>query len=194
MDPSEYFKILRKEDIARRYFVMNSFDGALTICGVIIAIYLSGINEAKVVIISCLGAAIAMLVSGFLGAYSAEKAERHRSIKELEKHLLRDLDRTIIEKKFEKIAILVALVDGFSPLFASLIIISPFIISQLGLLSLNYAFVSSMLLVITILFFLGIFVAKVGEEKNLFFSGIKMVSAGFIVGIIIVVLEFLKII
>ena len=127
MDLRRYLKIVKEEEIARRYFVMNSFDGALTILGIVIAVYISGERNTTLIIISSLGAAIAMAVSGIWGAYSIERAERQRSLRELEMHLLSDLDETEIERKVNITTILVALVDGFSPLLVSIVTITPFL-------------------------------------------------------------------
>ncbi len=187
------FKFLLKDEIARRYFVMNSFDGALTILGVMIALWLTDVTEAKLIIVSCLGAGIAMLVSGVYGAYAAEKAERNRELKELEKHMMTDLDETRIGEKFEQLSVLIALVDGLSPLLVSLILIVPFILSQFNFISLDYAFAVSFLLVAVILFFLGTFVGKISGENSLK-SGAKMVSAGIVVSIIFFGLELLKVV
>lgn len=187
-----YIRILKDEEIARRYFVMNSFDGALTILGIITAMYIVGKHEVSLVVISSLGAAIAMAVSGIWGAYAVERAERLRSLRELERHLLVDLNETEIEKKISVITILVALVDGLSPLLVSLILISPFLISQFGLMNVENAFYFSFILVILILFLLGVFVGKIAKE-NYLKSGFKMLLAGIVVGIIIYILEFIKI-
>lgn len=194
MNLLEYFGILKKEDIARRYFVMNSFDGTLSILGVIIALWLAGVTESKLIIVSCLGIAVALFVSGSWSAYAAEKAERTRTLKELERHLMTDLDETKIGEKFSNLVILIALVNGFSPMLVSLILISPFIMAQFGLFSINYAFILSMGLIISILFSLGVIVGKIGEDENLFFGGMKMVSAGIVVAIIVFTLEIFKVI
>lgn len=188
----EYFKILKEEDIARRYFVMNSFDGTLVVLGVVIAMYFAEINEARIVIISCLGAAIAMTVSGIWSAYAAERAERLKSLMELERHLLRDLNETKVSKEMERISLLIALVNGLSPLFVSFVLISPFVISQLGVLPLEFAFYSSMTLVLIVLFLIGVFVGMIGRE-DIMRSGFKMVLAGIVVGIIVYLLELLKV-
>ncbi len=192
MTLAEYFRILREEDIARRYFVMNSFDGTLVVLGVIVAMYFSGINDARIVIISCLGASIAMAVSGIWSAYAAERAERTKSLIELERHLLRDLSETKVSKEMERIAILVALVNGFSPLLVSLVLISPFFISHLGLLPIGFAFYLSIILVIVVLFLIGVFVGIIGKE-DIVKSGSKMVMAGIVVGIIMYLLELMKV-
>ena len=52
--------ISQSYDIARRYFVVNSFDGALTMLGLLSGFYVSEAVELSVVIPACLGAAIAL--------------------------------------------------------------------------------------------------------------------------------------
>ena len=147
MNILRYFRIVRDEEIARRYFVMNSFDGALTILGIIIAVFVAGEKRASLIIISSLGAAVAMAISGIWGAYSIEKAERTNSLRELERHLLTDLDETELEKDLNVTTVLIALVDGFSPMLVSLIIISPFFLTQAGVLAIQDAFYISLSLI-----------------------------------------------
>ncbi|RLI92504.1 MAG: hypothetical protein DRO89_01965 [Candidatus Altiarchaeales archaeon] len=193
MEIVKYLRILREEEIARRYFVMNSFDGVLVALGVVIAMYLTGIDEPRVVIVSCLGAAIAIAVSGVWSAYAAERAERMKALRELERHMLKDLGETRIGKRVQIMSFLIALVNGLSPLFVSLVLIFPFVISQFDLLPLELAFYSSITLILTVLFLLGVFVGKIGEE-NLMKSGMKMVLAGIVVGVIIFILGGLRVV
>ena len=58
-------RITRTHDIMRRYFVVNGFDGALTMLGLIIGFLVSGANGLSVIINVCLGAAIALGVSAW---------------------------------------------------------------------------------------------------------------------------------
>jgi predicted membrane protein (TIGR00267 family) len=191
MDLLKALKELKNEEIARRYFVMNSFDGALTILGIVIAVYISGKHESGLIIISSLGAAVAMAISGIWGAYSIERAERLRVLKELERHLMADLEETEIEKKVNSTTVLVALVDGLSPMLATLLIISPFIASQLGLLEPESAFYYSIAIVVIILFLLGALVGHVAKEDRAK-SGAKMVLAGIAVAVVVLLLDLLK--
>ena len=69
-------EISRTHGIMRRYFVVNGFDGALTMLGLITGFLVSAPVELAVVIGSCLGAAIALGVSGVSSAYISEAAER----------------------------------------------------------------------------------------------------------------------
>ena len=80
----EYDKISNISNIARRVFANNSFDGILTIMGILLGAYYAGIDSAMVIIKTGLGASIAMGVSGAWGAYYTEKAERKKKIHELE--------------------------------------------------------------------------------------------------------------
>ena len=198
MNIPKYFEILKNEGIARRYAIMNSFDGTLTILGVMIAMYFAGVTEARLVIVSSMGVAIALAVSGIWSAYAAEKAERRRALMELERHLMRKLNGTKIGKKTDRIAIMIAMVNGLSPFLISLVLILPFLIFHLGIMrgilsSITLAFYASMALILMVLFMLGVLIGKIGRG-NLLKSGITMASAGIVVGLINYGLEFTKVI
>ena len=91
----KYAEITEVGEIARRYFVMNAFDGSLTTLGIIIGFFLADIGEtatgAETVIVTTLATALAMGISGIWGAYLAERAERIRELKKLERHMMTDL-------------------------------------------------------------------------------------------------------
>ncbi|MHA2315938.1 MAG: VIT1/CCC1 transporter family protein, partial [Candidatus Hermodarchaeia archaeon] len=78
--------------IARRYFAMNAFDGTLTIMGIILASHFALHHEARAIVTAGIGACLAMMFSGLAGTYLAEKAEREREFKEMERAMLRKLD------------------------------------------------------------------------------------------------------
>ncbi|MCK4491402.1 MAG: hypothetical protein KAU03_02180, partial [Candidatus Altiarchaeales archaeon] len=90
--------ILREEGIARRFFVMNSFDGVLTVLGVITAMYLSGESDSRIILLSCFAPAVALMISGIWSAYAIEKAERALELRRLEGQMLVDLGETAIGK------------------------------------------------------------------------------------------------
>jgi len=185
--------MLENEEIARRYFIMNSFDGALTIFGIIVAIYVSGIENTRIIVVSCIGAAISMGVSGIWGAYAAERAERIRKLKDLERHLMQDLDETHVGRRTRMMTMLVALVDGISPVLVSAVIIIPFLMADLGFHSVQTAFKLSITIVAIILLSLGAVTGRIAGERILP-NALKMVSAGLVVAVISVLLEQLKVI
>ena len=77
-------RISSTSDIARRYFVVNGFDGALTMLGMIIGFMISSSSDLTVIINTCLGAAIALGMSGLSSAYISEVAERKRELARLD--------------------------------------------------------------------------------------------------------------
>ena len=79
-----YLRVTRAAGIVRRYFVMNGFDGAMTMLGITLGSWAAQVENAEIIVLAGIGACIAMGVSGFSGAYMAEKAERERHLKELE--------------------------------------------------------------------------------------------------------------
>ena len=52
--------ITRTRGIARRYFVVNGFDGALTMLGILMGFYVSAAADLRLVIGACAGAAVAL--------------------------------------------------------------------------------------------------------------------------------------
>jgi len=174
------FKIILKffetEEIYRRYFFMNMFDGALTTLGIIIGAYFSG-AYLKTIIGAALGAGIAMGLSGFSGAYITERAEKLKKFNELKKAMLTDLTNSLHEKSINLTALFAAIVDGFSPVLAVAFSITPFILTLYGLILFNEAFYFSIAIAIGLLFIMGVFLGKISKEK-LILSGIRMMLIG----------------
>jgi hypothetical protein len=72
------WKFSQAGQIARRYFVTNGFDGALTMLGILLGFYTGEEMPLIVVISACLGAAIALGISGFTSALLSETEERKK--------------------------------------------------------------------------------------------------------------------
>jgi len=177
-----YTEISRIGEISRRYFVMNAFDGLLTIIGVIMGSFISGVNDVKIIIGTGVAASWAMGISGFIGALITEQAERERKVKDIEKAILTELDGSILEKA-EKFAVIVAaLIDGLSPLLVSVISISPLFLSLYSLLSLFYSLALSLFLAIFLLFIIGLYLGKTAGG-NLIYYGLIMTTSGILVAI-----------
>ena len=178
----EYNKILGIDSIARRYLVMNGFDGVLAILGIVISSFIAGLVDSRLIITVSLGAAVAMAVSGVWGAYMAEAAERKKELKELEGSMLTRLRKTKIGRAGEFAALVIALIDGAAPFIAGMLVIMPFI-----LLPISIAYYASFVIAFVLLFLLGIFLGKISKE-NLILSGIKMLFAGIVILIVVVLL------
>jgi predicted membrane protein (TIGR00267 family) len=189
MNLKELYKILVEHEIVRRYIIINTFDGALTILGIVVAVFLSGINDPRLIIIPSIGASVAMCVSGIWGSYAAERAEIRNKLRSIEAHLMKSLSDTEFSKKREKMALIIGLVDGIIPLVIALVLIAPFFFVTPGYLSIHTAYYISLSLVALNLFVLGAFAGRIAKESMLK-QGVVMLLAGVIIGIIFLLLAW----
>lgn len=166
-------------EIAERYLIMNGFDGALAILGVVIGSYIAGVSDVKIILSTGFGASLAMGISGALGAFMAEKAQRIRNIKELEQAMFTNLKNSIINRASIVAVIYVALIDAISPIITASIALFPFILSFYGFLSLRNAIIASVILNMSVLFILGIFLGRI-SKSNMITQGALMVLAGIV--------------
>lgn len=156
-------RITRTHDIVRRYFVVNGFDGALAMLGLIIGFLVSAPANLTVIINACLGTAIALGVSGVSSAYVSEAAERKRELGKLEEAMVSDLGESAHGDAARWVPFFIALVNGLAPFIISLLIIFPLWLSKAGfslpLPPLYIAIIVALLLV----FFLGVFIGRIAE-------------------------------
>jgi len=174
-----YHRISGAGDITRRYFVMNAFDGALTMLGVVIGAYVAGVLEPITIISAGIAGSIAMGASGMSGAYMAEKAERTKKLKELEKAMLTDMKNGLHDRSHRFATIFAAVIDGVSPAFAAMIVISPFFIARFDIIEVETAFFACIGLTLAVLFILGIYLAKISDESMIRY-GVQMLMVGLI--------------
>ena len=160
-------RITRSQGIIRRYFVVNGFDGALTMLGLIIGFIISGPAELSLVIGACLGAAIALGVSGVSSAYISEVAERRRALTELEEAMVKDLHESAHGQAARWIPLLIALVNGSSPLFFSMIIISPLWLANAGVDLFAPPLVGAITIALMVIFLLGVFLGRISGISKL---------------------------
>jgi predicted membrane protein (TIGR00267 family) len=174
----EYDKLANISEIARRYFAMNAFDGVLTIIGVLMGNFVAGINDASIVLSTGLATSVAMGVSGLWGAYLTESAERKRDLDELSRVTLTDLTNTRIGKASRAAILIVAVVDGLSPLMAALIVLLPFFVA-LGFEQLTWVYYISLGLALLTLFSLGLFLGRISQGRMIVY-GLKTILAGVV--------------
>jgi predicted membrane protein (TIGR00267 family) len=172
----------------RRYFVVNGFDGALTMLGLITGFRLGGDVDLGVVIGACLGAAVALGVSGLTSAYLSEAAERRRSLAELEESMLADLSNSVHADVVRLVPPLIAMVNGASPVLISLIIIAPLSLARAGLPlplgPLDTAIATAFLCI----FGLGVFLGRVGGTSWIK-SGFKTLTIALVTVVLILLLD-----
>ncbi len=173
-------RISEMGEVARRYAVTNSFDSLLTMLGVLMGSFISGLKEPSVIVNTVLGGAVAILISGTMGTYLTERAERASRIKELEVAVLMDLDETLVGKAESISAVMVAAASGLAPFLVMMSLTVPFILSMNGMLSVMEAYVISFIEVLTILFTLGVFLGSLSGENRLIY-GAMLVGMGLLI-------------
>ena len=182
----EYERITGFWQIARRALANNSFDGVLTMIGVLTGNYLGGIRDATTVIRIGVAASISIGISGLWGAYLAESAERGRELAQLERVSLIDLSGTKFSRAARTAVTVVSLVDGLSPLLASMIVLLPFFVAPLiGNILLSYGL--SLAVGLMSLFALGMFLGHISERSRVGY-GLRTVFAGIVAVVIIFLL------
>lgn len=178
----EYDKLANISEIARRYFAMNAFDGVLTIIGVLMGNFVANVGDARIVLSTGLATCVAMGVSGLWGAYLTESAERKRDLDELSKVTLTDMTDTRIGRASRAAIVIVAVVDGLSPLMAALIVLIPFFVAG-NSQDLTWAYYTALGLALLALFGLGLFLGSISKGRMIIY-GLKTILAG-VVSIII---------
>jgi predicted membrane protein (TIGR00267 family) len=174
----EYDNLANIGEIGRRYFAMNAFDGVLTIIGVLMGNLTAGVDEPRIVVSTGLATCVAMGVSGLWGAYLTEAAERKRDLDELSRYTLTDLNDTRIGRASRVAVVAVALIDGFAPFLAALIVLAPFFAAGL-FPAITWAYYFSLGMALLTLFGLGLFLGHI-SRGNLIFYGIRTVIAGLV--------------
>jgi predicted membrane protein (TIGR00267 family) len=178
------------DEIARRYFVLNAFDGALTILGVVVGFAISHGENPRLVLSAGAGAGLAMGISGAVGAYMAETAERRQQLQELEGHMFQSLEGTKMGRAVRQAALWVAFVDGISPAMAAAIPIIPFLLVSRGIITMQAGIAASIILDLATLFMLGVFLARV-SGGNKWLRGFLMLGAGLVTALVLLALDTL---
>lgn len=145
----------------RRYFVVNGFDGALTMLGLIIGFLISASANLSVIINVCLGAAIALGMSGVSSAYVSESAERRRALGELEEAMVTDLQESAHGEAARLTPLLIALVNGLAPLIISLLILTPLWLANAGVTLPVAPLYAAVMIALLLIFLLGVFLGRI---------------------------------
>lgn len=182
-----YLHLTKAHGLARRYFVLNGFDGAMTVFGIVLGSWVAGVETPGIIVLAGLGASLAMGMSGFFGAFMAETAERERHLKEMEQATNNKVEDIHYDAaKF--VSIYVALVDGMSPALTAIISLLPFFLVSVGWMMMAHAYIVSTVLSGSTLFLLGLYLGKVARENGWFY-GIAMLTAGAFTALIVFLIQ-----
>ncbi|GAB4337454.1 MAG: hypothetical protein Kow0089_08700 [Desulfobulbaceae bacterium] len=180
-------RITRSHGIVRRYFVVNGFDGALTMLGILSGFYMSGKVDYTVVVNTCFGAAVALGMSGLTSAYISEAAEQRKKLLELEQAMVTSLEDSAHGDAARYLPVAIAIVNSLSPLCISLVIIAPIWAAHrfpvLGFDPLQGALAMTLVIV----FLLGVLLGRISDVHWLW-SGIRTLLIALFTGAVIFLL------
>ncbi len=179
----EYIRLTEADEILRRYFLINSFDGAMATLGVMSGLRISGSSDMWTVLITCINSSVAMGISGFAGTFLVEKAERERELTDMERELFMDLDDSILGKASRAVTVLSAIIDSLSPLISSMIILLPYMTAPLLGFPAELCFPVSFILAAVLLFILGYYLGKISNRGKIMQYALITTSAGLLVGL-----------
>lgn len=179
-----FIHIGRAQGIVRRYFVVNGFDGALTVLGLVMGFYVSDDVEIPVIISACIGAAIALTMSGISSAYISEAAEKKKELHELERAMATSLSESIHGSAARLVPWFVALINGLAPLLFALFIILPLFLAQAGISLPVQPLLASLVLAFLSIFMLGVFLGRISNTFWLL-SGVQAILVAVATALII---------
>lgn len=175
------------EPVSRRMFVTNSMDGLLAALGVNVGGY-SPDADPLLMASSIIGGGVAMgIMSGMIGVYLSERAERVREVRELEKKLSAKLkEDSIYWRAASLIPIYVALWSGLGIVIFPTLVAAPYLLAASTLLTLQTSFIASLSTSLILMALLGAYLGKISGE------GIAASAAkGLLLGVAAAVLVYL---
>ena len=207
-----YSKMSDLGEIARRKFFNNCFDGALTCAGIISGMFILFMANPNLlvpsnVIITGFATALAIGISGLWGAFLSEEAERKKKIRDLKKEMVildeddeeeenetgevekksqkkKKSQDTIITKSENFATIVASLVDGVAPVLGASLPLIPFFFGE----SLTIMhFISSYIILVGLLVYLGIFLGQISGGGRLRYA-LHLVAAGVVTLIVTLLL------
>ena len=176
--------------ILRRFLINTLFDSTFMQLGIIIGSAFATNPDLRLILGTLVASSVALGISTGVSVYESETLERERKVAELEKALFRKLDNTMITKNYKTYAIILAVVNFFTPLMCCSIIIIPLLLATIQLLETTTASWISVTLALGILFVAGTYMGRLGKQNPLI-KGLRMVIFGvaaFLIGFLIQIL------
>jgi len=152
--------------------------------GLIMGFLISTPTELPVIISACLGAAIALGMSGISSAYVSEVAERRRELAKLEASMVANLQESAHGEAARWVPMLIALVNGFAPLFISLIILVPLWLSNTGVVLPLSPLHAAIIIALLLVFLLGAYLGRISGISWLW-SGIQTLLVALVTAVLI---------
>ncbi len=169
MSPVRHLRFLlhitSSHPILRRYVVVNGFDGALTMLGLLAGFRVAPEVPIKAMITACIGAAVALGVSGVASAFISEAAERRLALKELESAMIHDLEDSAHGRAARLVPYLIAASNGMSPFMISVFILLPLWLGKWGYTLPLAPLDAALVLAFCMIFLLGAYLGRIGQTS-----------------------------
>lgn len=182
-----YKKVAKVDAIARRYFVMDSFNGAITTMGIIMGSIIAGVVNVNVIATLIISTTLAMSISGFFGTFMAESVERKIEISRLEDALLMKLEGSIYANVIKFASLYLGLIDALSPIIPASMMLLPILLAGMGALKASTSLHISLFLSLLYLFVLGAAFSKYIGRRGIV-EGLKFVLIGLFTSLVIYLL------
>ncbi|TRO46639.1 hypothetical protein E2P47_05795 [Candidatus Bathyarchaeota archaeon] len=168
--------------IARRYFVIGAFDGALTILGIIVGAYTVNELSKELVLAAGVAAGIALGVSSAVGAFEAERVESALRHLDLERAMLCQVEGGTRRDAMRFGNYAGAIIHGIAPLLAAFVPLVPFFFMEP-----EEAMLVAILVTLLFLFAMGIYLGSLIRE-TIVYTGLRFVVAGLGTAIILLLI------
>ena len=166
--------------IARRLFITNAVDSVLSTIGIVTGTSASHVSDPKVYISAALGGALSLgLLSGFLGVYLTERAEKVRELQEIEKAMLADLSNSVYAKTIASSALYVAFWSLLGSLLMPIIALLPFFVGLVVRLPEGFEVSSSLVIAYSELVSLGLISGR-SLRSALLYLGLGLIATALV--------------
>ncbi|MEM0496772.1 MAG: hypothetical protein QXR22_01045 [Acidilobaceae archaeon] len=171
---------------------MNSIDSIISAIGVNIGTYREDLDPL-VMSLAIIGGGLAFgLMSGFVGTFLSERAERIREFKEIEKAIGRSLKSSIYGKVTVIVPVYVALMSSIGVIIFPTMLAAIYLLAYSNIISVGMAYTLTNIMSILILLILGAYMAKISGE-NILKSALRVAALGLGAIIIVTIIKSLTI-
>lgn len=179
----------------KRYLVRGFIDGLLSTLGVVIGASTAigadnGVEASHIIMAAGVGGGVANGLSNILGAYMGEKLEMGAKFEEVERAMLKEeaLRGTKVVERVQNRVISFGIFDGLATIGGAMVPVLPFIFIPLFTIADLTALYVSIVISLSLFFFLGAYVGRVAKE-NIVLSGMKMVAFGGVTAIVVTIIR-----
>ena len=169
----------------RRYFINTVFDSTFVVLGVIIGTALVAEPVTRMVVLTIITSCLALTMSTAVAVYEAERLEQRIRIMEIERAMLRKLDRSSIERTSQISVILIAGVNAFAPWLAATVTLVPILMIS----DMEVAAWAAIGAAICLLFVTGLMMGRLGKKKSPVLNGFRMAAIGVVVFLLGMLIE-----